>query len=185
MAPAVENIDRSAIILAAEYCRAVEGFSAEVYADPISGGIPHTCGFGSTRNLQGQPWQMRQSCTMAEAEIMLQRDLFVVRVRLSMLPNWELMDMGLKAALLSLSFSDGYFNKDGNHDRLDALIQYRHFNNIPKQLLVYNKADGEPVLGIARRRLGEAYLCRHYRASDAKEKAWQCQSIEEIMNAET
>jgi lysozyme len=48
-----------------------EGCHLNAYPDPLTGGLPITIGWGSTRNKNGQPFQMGDSITQAEADELL------------------------------------------------------------------------------------------------------------------
>jgi lysozyme len=166
-----------------------EKLELKVYPDPKTGAEPYTCGYGSTRNLEGKPWVMGQSCTEAEAEWMLMRDVSECERSLSgSIPHWKDLGFALQSALLSLAYNTGYFFEDGKHDTLDQLLRQRQWRDIPKQLLAYRdddhiEGDRGVELGVARRRLGEAYLCKGYSPREAKGKAWGVDSVVEILEA--
>jgi GH24 family phage-related lysozyme (muramidase) len=187
--PQVGDVDKEAIAIAAEYCRLTEVFEADVYPDPKSGAEPYTCGYGSTRNLDGNPWVMGQSCTEAEAEWMLMRDVGESERSLSgSIPHWKNLGFAIQSALLSLAYNTGYFFEDGKHATLDQFLRQRQWRNIPRQLLEYRdddciEGDRGVELGVARRRLGEAYLCKGYSPKDAYDQAWGFDSVAEILKA--
>jgi GH24 family phage-related lysozyme (muramidase) len=166
-----------------------EKLELKVYPDPKTRAEPYSCGYGSTRNLKGKPWVMGQSCTEAEAEWMLMRDVGECDRSLSgSIPHWKDLGFALQSALLSLAYNTGYYFEDGKHDTLDQLLKQRQWRDIPKQLLAYRdddhiEGDRGVELGVARRRLGEAYLCKGYSPKDAKKKAWEFDSVAEILEA--
>jgi lysozyme len=175
------------ITIVAEYCRLTEAFEPDVYPDPKTKAEPYTCGFGSTRNLQGKPWKMGQSCTEAEAEFMLARDVGECERSLSPhIPHWNELSVGSQAALLSLAYNTGYWYGDNKHDTLDESLRLKQWGDLPREILAYRDDNHIPgdqgiELGVARRRLGEAYLCKGFSSKEAYQKAWDKNSVAEIL----
>lgn len=132
---------------------------------------------------------MGQSCTESEAERMLTRDVGEAEQGLDRtIPYWGQMSAGMKAALISLSYNTGYQYGDNKHDHLDEILKLKQWNDVPKQLLAYRDddhiaGDRGVELGVARRRLGEAYLCKGYSSKESRDKAWALGSVVEILKA--
>lgn len=96
------------------------------------------------------------------------------------IPFWGEMHSGERAAIADLAYNDNYRYKDGNHDSLDKALEID--NPFARILLLYKKANGKPLLGLARRRLAAAYMAEDPELSPAlaKNMAWNFNSIEEI-----
>ena len=45
------------------------------YPDPLSGGLPYTIGYGSTKDIDGSPFELGDKITREKAEILLNQQL--------------------------------------------------------------------------------------------------------------
>lgn len=82
-----------------------EGIRLTAYADPSTGGKPYTCGYGSTRGLDGQPFYPGEKITPTTANELLKRDTESVRKEINRDIVLRALPDGCKEALLSLCYN--------------------------------------------------------------------------------
>ena len=85
-----------------------EGCHLSAYPDPLTGNLPITIGWGSTRKKDGSPFKMGDKITQAEAD-----DLLISQCKnqfipaLTKIPHWNEMSDGKRGALLSFAYNLG------------------------------------------------------------------------------
>ena len=135
-----------------------EGFSAKAYKDPASStGIPITIGFGSTRNQNGDAFNLDDTITRPEAEKLLAHQIEKQYLpSLRKIPYWEEMSDGKQGALLSFAYNLGAnFYGSKNFETITRVLKNKEWNKVPDAFYLYNKASGKVLLGLARRRAAE------------------------------
>jgi GH24 family phage-related lysozyme (muramidase) len=177
--PAV-GVDAKAILT--EFCKFAEGLELVAYNDPLSkNGEPVTAGFGSTKDLDGNPWKVGQQINNNLALRCLRRDVDEAFWGLDTIPFWSELNAHQQAAIADLNFNEGYQYGDGDHDSLDLAFKLRSYGRIGSILQLYDNNDD---LGLSRRRYAE-WLMFHYMYAPkaAYVKAWEYNSVADIMDA--
>ena len=79
------------------------------YPDPLSGGLPITIGWGSTKDIDGSPFSLGDKISRERADILLdtqlQGDYLAVLER--SIPYWYEMNDNKRGALLSFGYNLG------------------------------------------------------------------------------
>jgi GH24 family phage-related lysozyme (muramidase) len=95
------------------------------YPDPLSGNLPITIGWGSTRDLNGKPFKLGQKISQKVAD-----DLLISQIKneflpkLSKIPYWSEMSDGKRGALLSFAYNLGSaFYGSGNFSSITEKIE--------------------------------------------------------------
>jgi GH24 family phage-related lysozyme (muramidase) len=92
---------------AASFIRRYEGFSADAYPDPATGGEPWTVGFGSTRGPDGKPVRKGDRVTEEQANELLLRDMYGEAKKLAEKVPWAALSPRQRAALMSWAYNVG------------------------------------------------------------------------------
>ena len=134
-----------------------EGFSAKAYVDPASGGTPITIGYGSTKNQNGDAFQLGDTITRPEAEKLLAHQIEKQYLpSLRKIPYWSEMSDGKQGALLSFAYNLGAkFYGSPDFETITRVLKNKEWNKVPDAFYLYNKASGKVLLGLARRRAAE------------------------------
>lgn len=134
-----------------------EGCRLNAYPDPLSGGLPITIGWGSTRNKNGQPFHMGDNITQAEADQLLIeecKDHFLPALR--KIPYWGEMSDGKRGALLSFAYNLGAgFYGGNNFNTITRVLKNKEWENVPDALYLYRNPGSNVEAGLARRRKAE------------------------------
>jgi lysozyme len=130
-----------------------EGFSSRVYL--CSAGVP-TCGFGATRDANGNPWKAGASITPAAARVLLERDLHVAEA--AVLANVKVpITENMRVALVSFIFNVGA-RAFAKSTLLRLLNAGEPVEVVAEQFNRWNIAGGRVVPGLSRRRAAEREL---------------------------
>jgi len=134
-----------------------EGCRLNAYPDPLSGGLPITIGWGSTRDKNGQPFHMGDSITQAEADQLLIeecKDHFLPALR--KIPHWNEMSDGKRGALLSFAYNlgAGFYGGD-NFNTITKRLKNKEWDMVPDALYMYRNPGSNVEAGLARRRKAE------------------------------
>ena len=79
------------------------------YPDPLSGGLPYTIGYGSTKDIDGTPFELGDRITPERAELLLKQQLkynYLATLEKT-IPYWDLMNDNQHGALLSFAYNLG------------------------------------------------------------------------------
>ena len=130
------------------------------YPDPLSGNLPITIGWGSTRDLNGKPFKLGQKITQKVAD-----DLLINQIKneflptLSKIPYWSEMSDGKRGALLSFAYNLGSgFYGSGNFSSITARLKNKEWDKVPDALYLYRNPGSNVEAGLARRRKAEGKL---------------------------
>jgi lysozyme len=121
-----------------------EGLRLEAYKDIV--GV-WTIGFGHTKNVKPL-----QKITEQEAEQLLKEDLSRFEKYVNK-PEWAWLNENQFSALVSLAFNVGSFQTG-----LKGALITREPNRVTERMVLYNKANGQVVPGLVRRRQAEIEL---------------------------
>jgi lysozyme len=132
-----------------------EGLRLKAYVDPASGGRPYTIGYGTTRYPSGQLVALRDTCTEAQAEQFLAHDVskFAAQVARLVTVNVNPNQFG---ACVSLAYNIGVNAFAGS--TLLRLLNAGKFAEAALEFKRWNRAAGQVMTGLVRRRLAERSL---------------------------
>ena len=137
-----------------------EGCHLQAYPDPLSGNLPITIGWGSTRDLNGKPFKLGQKISQKVAD-----DLLINQIKneflptLSKIPYWSEMTDGKRGALLSFAYNLGSgFYGSGNFSSITARLKNKEWDKVPDALYLYRNPGSNVEAGLARRRKAEGKL---------------------------
>ena len=154
--PTLEGIPEAGIKLIKEF----EGCHLKAYYDPLTGGLPITIGWGSTRRKDGTRFMIGNKITQEEAD-----DLFYYQLRrefipaLQKIPYWSEMNDSQKGALLCFAYNlgaDFYGNPDFN--TITRVLKNKEWDKVPEALKLYRNPGTNVEAGLLRRRKAEGKL---------------------------
>ena len=156
VAPTFEGIPEPGIKLIKEF----EGFHSKAYYDPLTGRLPITIGYGSTRRKDGSRFMIGNIITKEDAEELLYFQLrreFIPS--LQKIPYWSEMNENQRGALLSFAYNLGADFYDGDHfDTISRNLREKNWQAIPKTLEMYRNPGSNVEKGLLRRRIAEGVL---------------------------
>ena len=132
----------------------------QAYPDPLSGNLPITIGWGSTRDLNGKPFKLGQKISQKVAD-----DLLISQIKneflptLSKIPYWSEMTDGKRGALLSFAYNLGdSFYGSGDFNTITKILKNKEWDKVPDALYLYRNPGSNVEAGLARRRVAEGKL---------------------------
>ena len=137
-----------------------EGCHLTAYPDPLSGGLPITIGWGSTRDFDSTPFKRGRVITQKYADTLLEfevKNKFLPK--LSKIPYWSEMNENQKGALLSFVYNLGadFFNAPG-FNTISRKLKEKDWKGIPATLELYRNPGSKVEAGLLRRRKAEGKL---------------------------
>jgi len=143
-----------------ELIKEFEGCHLQAYLDPLSGNLPITIGWGSTRDLNGKPFKLGQKISQKVAD-----DLLINQIKneflptLSKIPYWSEMTDGKRGALLSFAYNLGAgFYGSGDFNTITKRLKNKEWDLVPDALYLYRNPGSNVEAGLARRRKAEGKL---------------------------
>jgi lysozyme len=143
-----------------ELIKKFEGCHLKAYYDPLTGGLPITIGWGSTRRKDGTRFMIGNTITQEEAD-----DLLYFQLRreflpaLSKIPYWREMNDNQHGALLSFAYNLGAgFYGGSNFNTITRNLREKNWMAIPKTLEIYCNPGSNVEAGLLRRRKAEGKL---------------------------
>ena len=143
-----------------ELIKKFEGCHLKAYYDPLTGGLPITIGWGSTRRKDGTSFMIGNTITQDEAD-----DLLYFQLRreflpaLSKIPYWREMNDNQRGALLSFAYNLGAgFYGGSNFNTITRNLREKNWKAIPKTLEIYRNPGSNVEAGLLRRRKAEGDL---------------------------
>jgi len=137
-----------------------EGCHLKAYPDPLSGGIPITIGWGSTRKKNGTPFKLGDTITQKEAdELLIAQCENQFLPSLSKIPYWKEMNDNQRGALLSFAYNlgAGFYGGSG-FNSITRNLSEKNWAAIPKTLEMYRNPGSNVEAGLLRRRKAEGKL---------------------------
>jgi lysozyme len=137
-----------------------EGCHLKAYPDPLTGGLPITIGWGSTRDFNNAPFKRDRVITQEYADRLLEHDVLNRFLpKLSKIPHWSEMNDNQKGALLSFSYNLGadFFNSPG-FNTITRKLKEKDWKAIPATLEMYRNPGSKVEAGLRRRRIAEGKL---------------------------
>jgi len=137
-----------------------EGCHLHAYPDPLTGGLPITIGWGSTKDFDGSSFKIGKIITQKYADTLLEFDLknkFIPA--LTKIPYWSEMNDNQRGALLSFAYNLGAgFYGASNFNTITRILKDRRWNEVPKVLEMYRNPGSKVEAGLLRRRKAEGKL---------------------------
>ena len=137
-----------------------EGCHLNAYPDPLTGGLPITIGWGSTKDFNGTPFKLGRKITQEYADKLLMFDLeqrFLPS--LQKIPHWNEMTDGQRGALLSFAYNLGAgFYGGSNFNTITKCLRNKEWAKVPDALYLYRNPGTNVEKGLARRRVAEGKL---------------------------
>jgi len=137
-----------------------EGCYLKAYPDPLSGNLPITIGYGSTKKRDGSNWKLGESITEQEAD-----DLLMLQLENSYLPPmqkipvWNELNANQQGALLSFGYNLGAnFYGSSNFSSMTRVLRDKKWDEIEETFLKYRNPGSNVEAGLKRRRQAEAKL---------------------------
>jgi len=131
------------------------------YPDPLSGDLPITIGWGTTRKKNGDAFVMGNSISQAEADSLLewQVENDYMSVLAETVPSWVELNDNQKSALISFAYNLGarFFGSDG-FDTISRFLRTKQWDKIPEGLMLYTNPGTNVHEGLKRRRAAEGEL---------------------------
>lgn len=154
--PNIDGLPESGVAIIKEF----EGCHLNAYYDPLTGGLPITIGWGTTRKLNGMPFLIREKISQHEADVLLYHQLKKEYLPpLTKIPYWNEMSENQKGALLSFAYNLGanFYGSDG-FSTITTVLKNREWNRVPDVLYMYRNPGTRVEAGLARRRKAEGDL---------------------------
>jgi len=143
-----------------ELIKEFEGCHLNAYPDPLTGGLPITIGWGSTKDFNGQPFKIGKRITQEYADRLL---VFDIENRflpsLQKIPYWSEMNDNQRGALLSFAYNLGAgFYGGSNFNTITKVLKNKEWDKVPDALYLYRNPGSNVEAGLARRRKAEGDL---------------------------
>jgi lysozyme len=130
------------------------------YPDPLTGYLPITIGWGSTKDFDGKSFKLGRKITQEYADKLLIFDLenrFLPLLR--GIPYWSEMNDNQRGALLSFAYNLGAgFYSSSNFNTISRHLREKNWEFIPKTLEMYRNPGSRVESGLLRRRKAEGKL---------------------------
>lgn len=134
-----------------------EGCHLAAYPDPLSGGLPITIGWGTTRKKDGSPFKLGDKITQKAADDLLMEQCkkeFLPPLR--KIPGWKEMTDGQRGSLLSFAYNLGAgFYGGSNFNTITKRLKNKEWDLVPDALYLYRNPGSNVEAGLARRRKAE------------------------------
>lgn len=154
--PTLDGLPEPGIELIKEF----EGCHLKAYYDPLTGGLPITIGWGSTRRKDGTRFMIGNTITQEEADNLLYFQLrreFIPA--LQKIPYWGEMNDEMRGAILSFSYNLGAnFYGSSGFNTISKNLREKDWKLIPKTLELYINPGSSVEAGLRRRRIAESKL---------------------------
>ena len=143
-----------------ELIKEFEGCHLYAYNDPLTGGLPITIGWGSTRDFNGNPFKLGTKLTQYQADLLLEHQLKTEFLPvLHKIPYWNEMNENQKGALLSFAYNLGAgFYGSSNFNTITRVLKNKEWDKVPDALYLYRNPGSNVEAGLKRRRVAEGKL---------------------------
>jgi lysozyme len=156
--PTLDGLPEPGIKLIKEF----EGCHLKAYYDPLTGGLPITIGWGSTRRKDGSRFMIGNTITQDEAD-----DLLYFQLRrefmpaLQKIPFWSEMNENQRGALLSFAYNLGAnFYGSSGFSTISRVLREKKWSEVPAALELYRNPGTKVEAGLLRRRKSEGAIWR-------------------------
>jgi GH24 family phage-related lysozyme (muramidase) len=149
-------IPQSGVFLIKEF----EDFSPTAYYDPLTGGLPITIGWGSTKDIDGKSFKITDAINIQNANLLLEHQLkneFLPQ--LQKIPHWEKMNDNQRGALLCFAYNlGGDFYGSPDFTTITRVLKNKEWDKVPEALKLYRNPGTNVEAGLLRRRIAEGKL---------------------------
>jgi len=139
-----------------------EGFESHAYVDPLSGNLPITIGYGSTKKADGSAWYIGESISREEATKLLRKQVSedYVAVLKATIPTWNKFNDSQKSALISFAYNLGanFYNSPDFPSMTSLVNNFPSKEEVQRVFLLYINKNTSVEAGLRRRRKAEADL---------------------------
>ena len=137
-----------------------EGCHLKAYYDPLSGGLPITIGWGSTKKMDGSPFFIGDKVTQQEADELFYKQLKKEYLPpLTDIPYWNEVNDNQRGALLSFAYNLGaHFYGGKNFSTITFVLKHKQWDRVPEVMYMYRNPGTRVETGLGRRRKAEGYL---------------------------
>lgn len=137
-----------------------EGCKLKAYPDPLTGGLPITIGWGSTRDFDYTPFKKDRIITQEYADRLLEHDILNRYLpTLQKIPYWNEMNDNKRGVLLSFAYNLGAgFYGSSNFNTITRNLKEKNWKVIPETLKMYRNPGTNVEAGLLRRRIAEGKL---------------------------
>ena len=150
------QIPQSGVFLIKEF----EGCHLHSYPDPLTGKLPITIGWGSTKDFDGSAFKIGKIITQEYANRLLLFDLenrFLPSLR--KIPYWNEMNENQQGSLLSFAYNLGAdFYGNPNFNTITKVLRNKEWSKVPETLELYRNPGTKVEAGLLRRRKAEGAL---------------------------
>ena len=154
--PTLDGLPFPGIALIKEF----EGCHLKAYYDPLTGRLPITIGWGSTRRKDGSRFMIGNIITQEEAD-----DLLYFQLRreflpaLQKIPYWSEMNDNQRGSLLCFAYNLGAdFYGHPDFGTITRVLKNKEWDKVPKTLEIYRNPGTNVEVGLLRRRRAEGKL---------------------------
>ena len=132
----------------------------KAYPDPLTGGLPITIGWGSTRDYNGKPFTLDQQISQSVADALLINQIKKEFIpALQKIPHWNEMNENQQGALLSFAYNLGAgFYGGSNFNTITRVLKNKEWDKVADALYLYRNPGTKVEKGLARRRVAEGKL---------------------------
>lgn len=138
-----------------------EGFEANAYPDPASGGDPWTVGYGFTTWTDGAKVKKGDTITRDAADRMLAAwiETKVVPALAKSIPGWNKLPPNRQSCLISFAWNLGWhFYGSAGFETISKCLAEQRYDDVPAALLLYVNPGSAVEVGLRRRREAEGKL---------------------------
>ena len=162
-----------------DYMKQKEGFRPVAEPDKDAKGNPVVVGYGTTHVYPDtrKPIKVGEKITPEKAEQLIKSSIEKdVTPAMEKIPNWDEMDAGKQAALLSFGYNVGhnFYGRKG-FETITQNLKNKEWDKIPETLKMYNKGGGKVLGGLVKRREQEGKLWTSGLPTSTTEKPKQTQ----------
>ena len=145
-----------------DYMKEKEGFRPVAEPDKDAKGNPVVVGYGTTHVYPDtkKPIKVGEKITPKKAEELIKSSIEKdVTPAMEKIPNWDEMDAGKQAALLSFGYNVGhnFYGRKG-FESITQNLKNKEWDKVPETLKMYNKGGGKVLGGLVKRREQEGKL---------------------------
>ena len=158
-----------------DYMKQKEGFRPVAVPDKDARGNPVVVGYGTTHVYPDtkKPIKVGEKITPEKAEDLIKASIEKdITPTMEKIPNWDQMDAGKQAALLSFGYNVGHnFYGAKGYETITQNLKNKEWDKIPETLKMYNKGGGKILRGLTTRREQEGQLWTSGLPSEKKDEA--------------
>jgi lysozyme len=137
-----------------------EDFSSTAYYDPLTGNLPITIGWGSTRNFDGKPFKITDTINIQLANLLIENQIqnqFLPA--LQKIPYWGEMNDNQRGALLCFAYNLGRdFYGHPDFGTITRVLKNKEWDRVPEAFKLYRNPGTNVEKGLLRRRIAEGSL---------------------------